>query len=413
MKKLLTILIVTLFTFNNTQAQLPDGSTAPDFTFNDLNGVAHNLYDYLEDGYTVFVDFSAVWCPPCFGYHQSGALEDLYINHGPAGAPNVSATTTDDVMVIFVEGDGSNIGCLQGSTATCDNSQGTQGDWLTGTPYPIMCTGNDANGNPINTTNPTSSYAITAWPTVYRICPDKLTTSIGQDPDPYAGVSFCAPPAFSCTGNACVNLGVGNGTFYSVNECINNCNIAQTWNCKSGIDGTPGQGDCWNPGDGTGNHTDSLVCEQSCIKRSYVCTQGVSCVDPGDESGTYPTLVGCQAVCEIDESWNCIDGYCEDPGDGSGMYANVNLCISDGCLAPTDIKDIDYINVSVYPNPVSDVLKINGKYSEINIFDLYGKLVLSSSEKNTIDISELSNGIYLVKINNNKAMSINKIIVNH
>ena len=95
------------------------------------------------------------------------------------------------------------------------------------------------------------------------------------------------------------------------------------------------------------------------------------------------------------------------------MYANVNLCINDGCLAPTDITDIDYINVSVYPNPVSDLLQINGKYSEINIFDLYGKLVLSSNAKKTIDISELSNGIYLVKINNNKAMSINKIIVNH
>ena len=67
-----------------------------------------------------------------------------------------------------------------------------------------------------------------------------------------------------------------------------------------------------------------------------------------------------------------------------------------------DKLKILYINVSVYPNPVSDILQINGKYSEINIFDLYGKLVLSSNAKKTIDISELSNGIYLVKINNNK-----------
>ncbi len=409
MKRTFTLLFATLFLVSNTKAQLPDGSVAPDFTFTDLNGVSHTLYDYLEDGYTVFLDFSAVWCPPCWGYHTSGALEDLYVNHGPAGAPNVSATTTDDVMVIFVEGDDNDLVCLQGTGCN------TQGDWVTGTPYPIMCTGNDLNGNPINTTNPTNGYAISGWPTVYMICPDKLTKVIGQDPNPYAGANVCAPPAWSCTGSSCIDLGSGNGTFFSKNECINNCNIADTWTCKTGSDGTPGQGECWNPGDGTGNHTDSIVCEQSCIKRSYVCTQGISCVDPGDESGTFPTLVGCQIVCGVAESWQCNnDGYCEDPGDGSGIYTTENECISQsGCLGATNIKNIDYINVSIFPNPVSNSLTINGEYSKVNIFDLYGKNVLSSTPKEKIDISKLNNGIYLVKINNKTAISINKIIINH
>ena len=84
-----------------------------------------------------------------------------------------------------------------------------------------------------------------------------------------------------------------------------------------------------------------------------------------------------------------------------------------GCSAPTGIKNIDYINVVVFPNPVSDILTINGKYSEVNIYDLYGKLVFSSTPKKTLDISKLNNGIYIVRINNNKAMSINKIIVSH
>ena len=172
MKQILTIILITLLSFNNTQAQLPDGSVAPDFTFTDLDGVNHTLYNYLDDGYTVFVDFSAVWCGPCWGYHTSGALEDLYTHHGPLGAPNVDPSTTDDVMVIFVEGDGSDLLCLQGTGCN------TQGDWVTGTPYPIMCTGNDLNGNPINTTNPSNDYQIGFWPTVYRICPDRLTTEI-------------------------------------------------------------------------------------------------------------------------------------------------------------------------------------------------------------------------------------------
>ena len=35
------------------------------------------------------------------------ALEDLWMNHGKAGEPGVSASTTDDVIVIYVEGDNS------------------------------------------------------------------------------------------------------------------------------------------------------------------------------------------------------------------------------------------------------------------------------------------------------------------
>ncbi len=134
MKSHLLIAIVVLLSFNSAQAQLPNGSIAPDFTLVDLNGVTHTLYDYLDDGKTVFLDFSAVWCGPCWGYHTSGALEDLYINHGPTGLPNVSATTTNDVMVIFIEGDGNPISCIEGTGC------GTQGDWTAGTPYPIICT---------------------------------------------------------------------------------------------------------------------------------------------------------------------------------------------------------------------------------------------------------------------------------
>ena len=124
MKKKLLIAIVALFTFNNAQAQLPNGSIAPDFTLTDLDSVTHNLYSYLDNGYTVFIDFSAVWCGPCWGYHISGALEDLYMNHGPAGMPNVDPNTTDDVMVFFIEGDGNTVAELNG------NGSSTYGDWI-------------------------------------------------------------------------------------------------------------------------------------------------------------------------------------------------------------------------------------------------------------------------------------------
>jgi hypothetical protein len=182
MKKTLLIAIVALLSFNNAQAQMPDGSVAPDFTLTDLNGTSHNLYSLLDDGYTVFIDFSAIWCGPCWGYHTSGALEDLYMNHGPAGYPNVNANTTDDVMVFFIEGQ-------QGTLAELNGGAGSQGDWVTGTPYAIIPTYAGTNSTQV-----TQDYQIGYWPTVYMICPDRILTETGAIQNAYSAVN-CAPPA--------------------------------------------------------------------------------------------------------------------------------------------------------------------------------------------------------------------------
>ena len=146
-------------------AQLPDGSIAPNFTMTDLNGQSWTLYDLTAQGKTVFIDVSATWCSPCWGYHNEHALKNLYEQHGPNG------TKSQDVMVFFVEGDkGTTLGDLQGSGAN------TKGDWVTGTPYPIF--------NPTGTTadNFNNNYNITYFPTVYKICPDNKISEVGSEP---------------------------------------------------------------------------------------------------------------------------------------------------------------------------------------------------------------------------------------
>ena len=79
MKKLFTILVLAL-SLTTAKAQLADGSIAPDWTMTDINGQSHNLYNLLDSGYVVYLDFSATWCPPCWSYHNTGAFKDLY-NH--------------------------------------------------------------------------------------------------------------------------------------------------------------------------------------------------------------------------------------------------------------------------------------------------------------------------------------------
>jgi hypothetical protein len=173
-----------LLSFGNAQAQLPNGSIAPDFTLVDLNGTTHSLYeDYLDEGYTVFLDFSAVWCPPCWSYHTSGALDELYENHGPLGHPNVNSSTTNDVMVFLIEADGSSEECIGGTGC------GTHGDWTAGTTFPIICTDGTPNSNAVS-----SAYGISYFPTVYQVCPDRTLTECGTSASPYSLVTNCLPP---------------------------------------------------------------------------------------------------------------------------------------------------------------------------------------------------------------------------
>jgi hypothetical protein len=140
-------------------AQLPANSIAPNFTATDINGNTHDLYEILNSNKPVIMDVSATWCGPCWNYHNTHALRDLYEEFGPDG--------TDELMVIFIEGDPStSLECLYGNSAVCPT---TQGNWTADTPYPIIDSGAIAD-----------AYNIGYFPTVYMICTGRLVSEVGQ-----------------------------------------------------------------------------------------------------------------------------------------------------------------------------------------------------------------------------------------
>jgi len=161
--KNLYLSLALLFFLNIGYSALPQGTTAPDWTLTDIDGETHHLYDYLDQGIHVILDFSATWCGPCWNYHNSGVMEALWEDYGPDG--------TGEIMIFMVEGDSdTNLACLYGSSG-CNNT--TYGDW-TQVPYPIL----NLEGSDLSYT---TAYNVTYWPTIYGInANDYATYEVGQ-----------------------------------------------------------------------------------------------------------------------------------------------------------------------------------------------------------------------------------------
>lgn len=147
-----------------TKAQLPDGSQAPDFTLQDVEGNTHNLYAYLAQGYTVILDFSGHWCLPCWNYHSTGTLSSIYDLHGPE--------TGDSTIMVFMMDYGDSGG--PSTIAELYGAGDSQGNWVTGTNYPIILVETAPNTPQVYT-----DYDINSYPSIYTVCPNGIVTQTG------------------------------------------------------------------------------------------------------------------------------------------------------------------------------------------------------------------------------------------
>lgn len=55
--------------------ELREGDLVPDFSLQDLQAKSYRLYEFLEAGNYVLVNFWATWCPPCL--EELPSMEDL------------------------------------------------------------------------------------------------------------------------------------------------------------------------------------------------------------------------------------------------------------------------------------------------------------------------------------------------
>ncbi|MGB3524884.1 MAG: T9SS type A sorting domain-containing protein [Flavobacteriales bacterium] len=465
MKKALLIAASAALLSGSAFAQMPDNSICPDWTGTDLNGTSHNLYSLLDSGYTVFIDVSATWCPPCWSYHQAHHLKNLYNQYGPG-------TVENKVRVFFIEGDNS-------TTLANLNGQGsnTLGDWVTGTPYPIIDNASIAN-----------LLQITYFPTIYKVCPNRLVTEIGQKTTSqlWASVASCQAAVHAtdpsllptsslaaCIGNDVTltarmqNMGTtpltsatiearqgttvlgsttwtGNLATYAITD-VPVTTFAPTANTSVNMVITSTDDNTSN------NSTNVLVTANSTAATSTQVTMQLQTDNYGSETswklfkpdGTVQAQAGPftngqnQPVKTYNwnlQDMNCYrlefydaygDGFCCSYGQGwYKVISNGVTIIQGGTFTEVDVKPFS-VNTSlagiatnelerslnVYPNPTTGLVNLEysldqGAKVKVVISDVVGKVVMertilpaSGAQRETLDINNLSNGVYILKVN--------------
>lgn len=74
------------------------------------------------------------------------------------------------------------------------------------------------------------------------------------------------------------------------------------------------------------------------------------------------------------------------------------------------LNDTDSNALILYPNPTDGILNASKEIEKISIFNVMGKKIMETTNTNHINMSLFSQGIYILKVENNGKSSIQKII---
>lgn len=203
-----TLMIKRIITFLIILHSSIIAQNAPNLELIDLDGVTHNLYDYLDEGKSVLLDFFIVNCIPC--EEGAGYQDALYENYGPEG--------TDQLQIISLEVYNNSNSIVQETTT----------NW--GITNPV-----------VNIDAIPEAYIpfVPFYPTYIMVCPNRSMTIISDFDHPhtileweiamnncnyglsYTDVTILEPEIIHCQDYVFANLNIGNvGSNY-----VNNIDI--------------------------------------------------------------------------------------------------------------------------------------------------------------------------------------------
>ena len=115
------------------------------------------------------------------------------------------------------------------------------------------------------------------------------------------------------------------------------------------------------------------------------------------------------------------NGYANtNPPTNSGTWSNISITLNGVTETPASSDDFIASTFNVYPNPTSNILNVSGNnlpIRKLGISDINGRAIKTiipsiSSEQMSIDVSDLSAGVYLLVIDTEEGNAVKKFIKN-
>ena len=170
-----------------------------------------------------------------------------------------------------------------------------------------------------------------------------------------------------------------------------------------------------------------LEYENKCSDGNQDCDPATNLLASTDHTTVHLTWEGAADSYFIMKNGTVIDEVTEthflDEDIEDGFYS---YCImanySDGCTSPLVCDDITILsvvehksNIVIYPNPARNIVTISGTdMINVKIFNNMGQLILIQNNTNTINVSTLTNGIYILSIELPAGYTTQKkLIINH
>jgi len=406
MKKIL-LLLCLVGLFLNTQAQVTV-STAPDFTITDHAGDTHTLYDYLDDGKYVMIDFFAFWCGPCCT--NTPNVGEVYTKYG---------CNTQDLIVLAIE--------LEGTVAQVEDFEATCGGGIA----PVVVGSQDGNGVHV-------AFGATYMPTLILIAPDGEV--VNQDIWPFSVPVFDGLAAqYGIAESDCNATAAPTAEFSSLSEDLevqftnsSTDAIAYLWDFGDGNTSTEENPIHTYSEEGT--YTVCLTVINSDEIEDTSCEEiTVTAAEVGAAQASFTYLLSQNEVTFSNNSSNS-EEYAWDFGDGntsteenpthayaaSGFY-NVCLTASNSggsnevCqtvnVSLSGIEDFIAESIELFPNPTKDGSQLrfelnNSQEISIIIYDVIGSKVSELNAENytagshsvSLPVNDLEGGQYFISL---------------
>ena len=142
--------------------------------------------------------------------------------------------------------------------------------------------------------------------------------------------------------------------------------------------------------------------------------QDIGSWEVGNVEGMDVMFYSASAFNQDISNW-CVTNIASEPSDFStdSPLSESNKPVWGTC--PTaGVDDQSQLDISIYPNPTLDMVYIEGNYTQLKVvvYDILGKQVMKESISNSIDISHLDNGIYILQLSDGVKLTTQRIIKN-